>query len=98
MRFLLAWTPILFVFGLAFLGRRSAFAIALPGLLYTSFLCFIVFETPARVIILAAFDGVVTTLLLLLAVYAGMLLSSVLSETGSLGRVMAWLGGRVRAL
>jgi len=96
-RFLLACSPILLVFGLAFFGRRSALAIALPGLLYTSFLCVAVFETPVRVIILSAFDGVVTTLPLLLAVYAGMLLSSVLSDTGSLGRVMTWLSGRVRA-
>ena len=49
-----------------------------------------VFETPPSVGLLAALDGVVTTLPLLLVIMTGILLSTLVMSTGSLTRIVDW--------
>jgi lactate permease len=89
--FFLAWTPMILILILAVFLKRSALSLALWGTLFTSLLVWGAFETPLSVIFLSALDGVLTTLPLLLVIYAGILLSTLLLETGSLARLVKWL-------
>jgi len=70
--------------------RRQALELAVWGMLYTIGLVLFWFSTPATVVSLAALDGVLTNLPLLLVIYFGMLLSGLLLDTGSLSRVVEW--------
>lgn len=92
----LAWSPVLLLFVLAVLFRRSALCLSISGIIWTSVIAAIVFQTPVRVIFLAAVDGFLVTLPLLLVVYGGILLASVLIESGSLARLAQWLTAGAR--
>ncbi len=89
--FALCWTPVLLLTLLAVVFRRSALDLAVWGFLYTGALTALGFETPLSVILLASLDGVLTTLPLLLVIFAGILLSTLLTSTGSLTRIVEWL-------
>jgi len=71
--------------------KRPALELSLYGSVFTAGLACLAFKTPVAVVALAALDGVVTTLPLLLVVLAGILLSNLLVATGSIGRIVAWL-------
>jgi lactate permease len=88
--FFLSCTPILLIFVLAVFFRASALKLSIWGLLYTVFLATAVFRTAPEVMALAALDGVLTTVPLLLVVYFGILLSLFLIEKGSLQRLAGW--------
>ncbi len=94
--FILSWTPILLIMVLAVGFKRQALELAAWGTLYTVALVLFWFRTPARVVSLAAVDGVMTNLPLLLVIYFGMLLSGLLLETGSLVRVVTWFSSLTR--
>jgi lactate permease len=93
---LLAWSPVLLLAVMAVVFRRGALTLAVAGYLWTCLLAFSAFTTPAKMIVLATLDGILTTLPLLLVVYGGILLASVLIETGSLKRLADWFTGAVR--
>ncbi|PIU32764.1 MAG: hypothetical protein COT06_00990 [Syntrophobacteraceae bacterium CG07_land_8_20_14_0_80_61_8] len=92
-RFGLSWSPILLIFILAVCFRTRALTLSVCGLVYCVLLAATVFVTAWPVIGLAALDGVITTIPLLLVVYAGILLSVFLLEQGSLQRLAEWLAG-----
>ncbi len=91
LNFFLSWTPILLVFIMAVFFRARALTLAIGGLLYTIFLALFFFKTQPGVIGMAALDGVMTTVPLLLVVYCGILLSLFLLEKGSLQRLAGWI-------
>ncbi len=90
LNFFLSWTPILLIFVLAVFFRANALKLSVWGLLYTLFLAAAVFRTAPGVMALAALDGMLTTVPLLLVVYFGILLSLFLIEKGSLQRLAGW--------
>ena len=94
--FILSWSPVALVALLVIVFRCSALALSILATLFTVLLAFVAFDTPITVILPAALDGFVTTLPLLLVVFAGILLSILLSATGSLKRIVEWLLGSVR--
>ncbi len=91
--FLLCWTPVLLLTVLAVGFRRPALELSIWGCLFTLALVAVGFDTSPAVALLAAADGVLTTLPLLLVIFAGILLSSLLLSTGSLARIVDWLKG-----
>jgi lactate permease len=91
-----AWSPVLLLFVLAVFFRRSALYLSIAGITWTAVVGVGVFHTPVRVILLAAVDGFLVTLPLLLVVYGGILLASVLIASGSLARLAQWLTAGVR--
>lgn len=93
---LLAWSPVIFLAVLAVVFRRGALTLAVAGYLWTCLLGFAAFTTPVKMILMATLDGVLTTLPVLLVVYGGILLASVLIDTGSLKRLADWFTGSVR--
>ena len=88
--FILSWTPVAFLTVLAVFLRRSAMELSLYGLAYALALALGFFKTPLGVGLLAALDGLLTTLPLLLVIITGILLSSQLMSTGALGRIVDW--------
>lgn len=76
--------------------RMSAFFLSIWGSLFTLILMTGVFGTPFSVVLLAALDGVFTTLPLLLVISSGILLSTLLMHTGSLRMIADWFMGGVR--
>ena len=96
MLILLAWSPILLLFLLAVVFRRSALELSIAGMAWTVFIAVTVFATPFETVGLAALDGLLVTLPLLLVVYGGILLASVLIGSGSLARLANWFTGAVR--
>jgi lactate permease len=94
--FFLSWTPILSIAFLAVGLKRQALELAVWGALYTTCLTLFPFRTPAPVVLLAAADGVVTNLPLLLVIYFGMLLCGLLLDSGSLVRVVGWFSSLSR--
>lgn len=88
--FLLSWTPVLLLTVLAVVLRRSALELSLYGFFFSLVLATVFYETPLSVGLLAAMDGVLTTLPLLLVILAGILLSILLMESGSLTRLVKW--------
>jgi lactate permease len=94
--FLLCWSPVLLLSVLAVLLRRPALDLSLYGCLFTLALVVLYYDTPLEVALLAALDGAVTTLPLTLVVLGGIMLSSLLLATGSLGRIVDWLKTGVR--
>ena len=71
--------------------KRSALELAVYGFMYAAGLAAWAFQTPWRVIWLAAADGLLTTVPLLAVVFLGILFSQLLLITGSLERLVAWL-------
>jgi lactate permease len=92
----LAWSPVLLLFVLAVFFRRSALFLAAAGILWTCAVAGLVFQTPVRVLVLAALDGLLVTVPLLLVVYGGILLASVLIASGTLARLAGWFTQGVR--
>lgn len=92
----LAWSPVLLLFVLAVFFRRSALELSVVGLAWTSCAAALFFDTPVRTVLLSAIDGFLVTLPLLLVVYGGVLLASVLIGSGSLARLAEWFTGAVR--
>ena len=92
----LAWSPILLLFLLAVVFRRSALELSVAGMAWTVFIAVTAFATPFKTVGLAALDGLLVTLPLLLVVYGGILLASVLIGSGSLARLANWFTGAVR--
>ena len=91
--FALAWSPILLIGVLAVGFKRPALELSLWGTILTVLLAVTYFRTAPWAVVLAAFDGILTNLPLLLLVYFGVLLSVVLTASGSLARLVAWLLG-----
>jgi len=94
--FLLCWSPVLLLAVLAVAFKRPALEMSLWGALFTFGLVVLWFETPVRVALLAALDGVLTALPITLVILAGILLSSLLLATGSLRRIVDWAMAGVR--
>lgn len=92
----LAWSPVLLLFVLAVFFRRSALELSAAGMVWTVIAAILIFDTPAVTVALAALDGFLVTLPLLLVVYGGILLASVLIRSGSLARLADWFTGAVR--
>jgi len=93
---LLAWSPVLLLFFLAVFHCRSALTLAAWGICWTGAVAALVFQTPFKVVFLAALDGLLVTVPLLLVVYGGILLASVLIPSGSLARLAQWFTQGVR--
>lgn len=91
--FILAWVPVLVIAFLAVVARRSALELAVAGTVVTAVLAATYFHTPMVVLGLAALDGILTNLALLLVVFLGIALSTFLIETGSLNRMVHWVLG-----
>lgn len=88
--FLLSWTPVLLLTVLAVFLRRSALELSVYGFFFSLILGLLFFKTPFSVGLLAALDGILTTLPLLLVIIGGILLSTLLMETGSLETIVQW--------
>ncbi|MFH1135394.1 MAG: L-lactate permease [Pseudomonadota bacterium] len=91
--FLLSWSPVALLTVLAVFLRRSALELSVWGFLFSLVLAVFCFETPLPVTLLAALDGVLTTLPLLLVIMAGIFLSSLLLAENSLKRIVDWFKG-----
>ncbi|MEW6670376.1 MAG: L-lactate permease [Thermodesulfobacteriota bacterium] len=91
--FLLSWSPVVLLTLLAVFLRRSALELSLYGLLFSLLLAVAFFKTPFSVALLSAADGIFTTLPLLLVVLGGIFLSSILTDTGALQRIVEWFKG-----
>lgn len=94
--FSLCWSPVLLLAVLAVVFKRPALEMSVWGALFTFGLVVLWFETPVRVTLLAALDGALTTLPLVLVILAGILLSSLLLATGSFKRIVDWAMAGVR--
>src|SRR5210317_1508291 len=92
----LAWSPVLLLLILAVFLRRSALFLAVAGCLWTGALALTIFHTPLSGVLASAFRGVQVTLPLLLVVYGGILLASVLTESGALARLADWFTAAAR--
>jgi lactate permease len=93
---LLAWSPVILLFILAVFFRRSALFLSVAGLAWTVVLAASSFKTSPGETLAAVLQGVMITLPLLLVVYGGILLASVLIESGSLGRLADWFTAAAR--
>jgi len=89
--FFLALSPVLLIFILVVFFRLDVFRLAFISFFYTVVVARFFFATTFKVLALASLDGVITTLPLLLVVYAGILISIFLLEKGSLQRLTATL-------
>jgi len=94
--FFLSWTPVLLLSILTVGFRRPALDLSVYGTAFSLILVVFFFDTPLSVALMAGLDGVLTTLPLVLVIFAGILLSSLLMTTGSLGRIVDWFMGGVR--
>jgi len=94
--FFLCWTPVILLTVLAVGLRKSALSLSIYGSGFTLVLVTAVFKTSINIALLAALDGVFTTLPLLLVIFFGILLSTLLMHTGSLKRIADWFMGGVR--
>lgn len=88
--FVLSWTPVALLTVLAVFLRRSALELSVYGFVYALILALGFFRTPLPVGLLAALDGLLTTLPILLVIFTGILLSGLLMSTGALGRIVDW--------
>jgi len=88
--FFLCWTPVILLGVLAVGFKRSALELSVWGSLYAFGLVTVAFRTPVNITLLAGLDGILTTLPLLLVILSGILLSVLLTATGSLARIVTW--------
>ena len=88
--FVLSWSPVLVLAVLAVGLKRPALELSVYGVVFTAGLASLAFETPLTIILLAALDGALTTLPLLLVVLPGLLLSNLLVASGSLDRIITF--------
>ena len=91
--FLLSWSPVVLLAVLAVFLRRSALELSLYGFLFSLLIAIGFFKTSFAVALLSAVDGVLTTLPLLFVILGGIFLSSSLTATGSLNRIVEWFKG-----
>lgn len=91
MTFFLALSPVLLIFVLVVCFRMDVFRLALVSFFYTGAVALLFFSTPWKVLVLASLDGLLTTMPLLLVVYAGILISIFLLDKGSLQRLTTTL-------
>jgi|GEM_PF-1568707 len=68
--FFLSWAPVLLLTVLAVFFRMPALSLSVFGSLFTLLYVVSLFNTPLTIAFLAALDGIVTTLPLLLVVFA----------------------------
>ncbi len=94
--FWLSWSPVLVLSVLAVGLKRPALSLSIWGTLYTLALVVGFFKTPLAVALLSGVDGILTTGPLVLVIFAGILLSSLLMASGSLTRIVDWFMGGVR--
>ncbi len=94
--FILCWTPVILLTLLAVVFRRPALELSVYSLIFTLLLTMFFFNTPLSVALLTGLDGVATALPLILVIFTGILLSTLLTATGSLKRIVDWLMGGVR--
>ena len=94
--FILCWTPVILLTLLAVVFRRPALELSIYSLIFTLLLTVFFFNTPLILAILTGLDGVATALPLILVIFTGILLSTLLMATGSLKRIVDWLMGGVR--
>ena len=94
--FLFCLSPVFFLMFFAVCFKQSALSLSFWGTLFSAVLVIVYFKTPVVVVLDAALDGICTTLPLLLVVFAGILLSSLLTATGSLQRIADWIMHMVR--
>lgn len=93
---LLAWSPVALLFVLAVIFRRSALYLAVAGVMWAALLSMTAFATKPQAVLMAAGRGVAITMPLLLVVYGGILLASVLIDSGSLARLAHWFTAAAR--
>ncbi|MBI4775695.1 MAG: L-lactate permease [Deltaproteobacteria bacterium] len=89
----MSWSPVVLLTVLTVFLRRSALELSVYGLLFSLILAVGFFNTSPVVAVMAALDGILTTLPLLLVVLGGIFLSSLLMTTGSLKRIVEWFKG-----
>jgi len=94
--FFLSWSPVILLTILAVGFKRPALDLSIYGTGFTLLLVIFFFDTPLQIALLAGLDGILTTLPLVLMIFAGILLSSLLMMTGSLPRIVGWFMGGVR--
>jgi lactate permease len=92
----MGWTPVLFLSLLVIFFKRPALELSLYGTGFTLILVAAWFDTPFSAAIRAGVDGILTTLPLVLVIFAGILLSSMLMAVGALTRVVDWFMAGVR--
>lgn len=95
--FTLAVSPVLFITLLIMLFRAGVILTGTAGLVYTSIIVHVFFQTPVSVITLSILDGIMTTLSVILVVWAGILLADILIGTGALKRIGRFFCGRVES-
>ena len=96
LNFLACWTPVLLLTILAVGFRKPAIDLSLYGTLFTLLLVVGYFHTPVTVALRAGLDGIVTSVPLILVIFAGILLSSLLMAAGALTRIVDWFMSGVR--
>ncbi len=94
--FFLSWSPVIILTILTVGFKRPALDLSIYGTAFTLILVLVFFDTPLQVALLAGLDGILTTLPLVLVILAGILLSTLLTMTGSLPRIVGWFMGGVR--
>ncbi len=87
MAFLFSLSPIFLIFILVIFFKIDILRLSLISFIYSVLLTMTYFGTPFNVVLLSSFDGILTTLPILLVVYTGILLSSFLIQKGSLQRL-----------
>ena len=94
--FFMGWTPVLFLSLLVIIFKRPALDLSLWGTGFALLLVVGWFDTPLSVGLRASLDGILTTLPLVLVIFAGIMLSSMLMAVGSLTRVVDWFMAGVK--
>ncbi|MBU1275536.1 MAG: L-lactate permease [Proteobacteria bacterium] len=94
--FLLCWSPVFLLIVLAVILKRPALEMSVYGTVFALVLVTVFFATPVQVALLSALDGLLTTTPLVLVIFAGIMLSSLLMASGSLKRIVDWFMGGVR--
>ncbi len=87
MSFFIALSPVLLILVMVVVFQIDLLPLSLLSFAYTAAVAALFFSTTPKVLALASLDGVLTTLPLLLVVYAGILISQFLLEKGSLQRL-----------
>jgi len=96
LRLLAAASPILLIAALVIFLSMSTLGLSLWGILLTAVIACLVFHTSITTVLLAALDGCITTVPLVLIVFFGIMLSIVLIRTGALSRIVTGLLGGFR--
>jgi lactate permease len=98
LRLLAAASPVLVIAGLVIFLNTSALRLSFWGFLLTAFVANAVFHTSVATIALATLDGFITTVPLVMIVFLGILLATILIGTGALSRIVDAFSGGFRDL